>query len=108
MIRSAISVLFLALLLPPVKRIAAADPETTSKPAYYPWSETSPFVRVPKTLLEEVHILSVTITNHETMEFVLTEDFIQTFALTGPEVDQITVSTHEAIDEWRKEKVQHL
>ena len=56
----AASVLVLALVVVQVQRVSGADPDNTDTPAYYPWSETSAFVRLPKTFLDEVNILSVT------------------------------------------------
>jgi len=106
--RMAASVFVLALVVVQVHRVRGADAESTNTPPYYPWSEASAFVRVPKSFLDEVNIFSVTITNHETMEYVVSDDFTQTFALTGAQVDQLTKAINHAVEEWRIEKARQL
>lgn len=106
--RMSASVLVLAVVAGQIQWLSGADPDSTNAPAFYPWSETSAFVRVPKSFLDEVNIFSVTITNHETMEYVISDDFIQAFALTDAQVGQLTTAINHAVDEWRVEKARHL
>jgi hypothetical protein len=106
--RMAASALALASVFAQVQRLNGAAQKIINPPAAYRWSETSAFVRVPKSFLGEVNLFSVTITNFETMDYVLTEDFIQTFALTGAEVDRLTEAITAGVQEWRVEKAKHL
>jgi hypothetical protein len=75
-----------------------ANPQAGA-PRFYPWSDASPYVRLPKSLLPELNILSVTISNYETMEFVITEAFVNLCAVTPAErtklTDAVTTARHE-------------
>ncbi|MCI0626298.1 MAG: hypothetical protein L0387_32415 [Acidobacteria bacterium] len=74
----------------------------------YPWSEDSEYVRVAKKLLSELSIPSVTITNHETMQFVVTDEFIKAFKLTSSELDQVSGGIARALHEYRTVESEHL
>ena len=72
------------------------------------WSETSATVRAPKSVLSQIAIQPVVVTNFERMEFVLTDKFTQAFRLTSPEVERVTAGLAEALHQWRLEEGKHL
>jgi hypothetical protein len=74
---------------------------TPNAPEYYPWSETSEYVRVPKSFLTNLNVTPITITNFETWEFVLTEEFAKVFKLTTLEIRGVTKSLADALHEYR-------
>jgi hypothetical protein len=62
-----------------------ADESTLGAATSYPWSENSEYVQVGKDLLERISIRSVTITNGNTVQFVLAPEFVHACLLTsGP------------------------
>ncbi len=95
-------------------RIAAADAQPSStvpkvgEPASYPWSEASDYSRVPKSFLSQITIHPITMTNTETRQFVLTDEFVQTFKLTPSEVERMTASLADALHQYRMEEGRHL
>ena len=74
----------------------------------YPWSEDSEYVRVTKSILSELAIPSVTITNHEAMQFILTDEFIKTFKLTPSEVQQVSRGISDALHQYRTVEGKHF
>ncbi|HEX7859513.1 MAG TPA: hypothetical protein VF773_04260 [Verrucomicrobiae bacterium] len=67
----------------------------------YPWSESWEHLRVDKKLLRELSIPAVTVTRFETMEFSLTDEFIEIFKLTKSEVRQVTKAIADAQHAFR-------
>lgn len=80
---------------------ATGDPSTGRGVAPYRWSETSAYVRVPKTFVSEISIPAVTVTNFDNLTFVLTREFTETFLLTASEVERVTGAIVEALREFR-------
>jgi hypothetical protein len=76
-------------------------------PLFFPWSDTSPYVRVPKSFLHEINIWSVTISNYETMEFVVTEEFVNLCAVTPSERTKLTAAVANARHEYYLAKAKH-
>lgn len=95
-------------ITPPAAAQSAESSQKPAEPEIYPWSETSETVRVPKELLKELTLWSVTTTNFETMQFVLTDNFVQLFGLTSNEVQQVTAKLNGALHEYRTAWGKHL
>ena len=108
---SIVSFPFVSLM---VLRLGAADAPSAdtalkaNDAAFYPWSESSDYVRVPKRFLEQIEIRAITMTNSETRAYVLTDEFVQTFRLTRSEVERMTASLAEALHEYRTVEGKHL
>ena len=76
-------------------------------PASFPWSDASAYARIPKTLLHNLDIWSITISNHETMGYVLTQDFIDLCAVTPDEKTRLTAAVTNALHAYRTAKAKH-
>lgn len=76
-------------------------------PAFFPWSDASAYVRIPKTFLREVNLWSLAISNHETMEFVVTDDFANLCAVTPTERTKLTNAVAKALHTYRMAKAKH-
>lgn len=77
-------------------------------PEFYPWSESSEFVRVPKGFIKQVTVQSVTVTNFENFRFTLAGEFIKLFRLTPSEVERLTEGIADAMHQYRAVQAQHL
>jgi hypothetical protein len=97
----------LATLLASAAESSKSDAQTNQFKVY-PWLEDSEFARVDKRLLREISIPPVTVTNHETMQFVLTQEFVRAFRLTPPEIDQVSRAITNAQHEYRIAEGRHL
>lgn len=109
----AIYSVLLGWLIPGLRLWAAEEqPASTSSfkpdPEGYPWSETAETVRLPKSLLEQLSIQSLTMTNFETRQYLLTEPFVVTFKLSPEEVDRVTSALAAAVHEYRLAEARHL
>jgi hypothetical protein len=105
--------LTVSLLSPAPSPRAAESPRPTGgaqpdAPEVYPWSETSPTVRVPKSFLGFLNVRSVEITNHHTQEFTLASDFIDVFRVTAKEAEEVNRNLKEALHEYRTERAKHF
>ena len=85
-----------------------AGESTLETSASYPWSENSDYVRVEKDLLESISIRPVTITNFNTMQFVLAPEFVQACLLTPEETARMNAALTNALHEYRTVQGQHL
>ncbi|MBI3416326.1 MAG: hypothetical protein HY043_13610 [Verrucomicrobia bacterium] len=74
----------------------------------YPWSEDSDYARVDKSVLRELSITPVTMTNFETRQFVLTDEFMVAFKLTPLEIQQISGALADALHDYRTLEGKHL
>lgn len=84
----------------------ASDPAIVAAgPASDPRSATSEHIRVPKSFLGQLAIQAITMTNTETREFHLTDEFIKTFRLTSAEVDRLSSSLAEALHQYHPHRV---
>ena len=86
----------------------AADAQATNQSANSPWSAASPFMRVPKALLKDLRIPAVGHSSYGPIEFILPDQFVQTFLLTPDEVDRMTTSLAQSIQQLRTEKAKHF
>jgi hypothetical protein len=109
------AIAFVIILLCQPALSFSAVPADSNKPEaqvnqfqVYPWVEDSKYARVTKTLLRELSIPSVTITNHETIQFVLTDEFINAFKLMPSEIDQVSRALTNALHEYRTVEGKHF
>lgn len=77
-------------------------------PTFYPWSETSDYARVPKSFLGQLSFLSVGMTNTETRQLIITDEFIKTFKLTPSESERMTTALADALHQYRTAESKHL
>ena len=78
-----------------------ADESTLGAATSYPWSENSEYVQVGKDLLERISIRSVTITNGNTVQFVLAPEFVHACLLTSEEIERMNAALTNALHEYR-------
>jgi hypothetical protein len=93
---------------PPAAEGTGKSDIQTDRSQVYPWSEDSEYVRVAKSLLSELSLTSVTITNNETRQLVLTAEFIKAFKVTPPEIDQVSRGITNALHEYRTVEGKHF
>jgi hypothetical protein len=74
----------------------------------YPWAESSQDVRLGKDLIERISIWPVTITNFNTMQFVLTPEFVGACLLTPDEVARMGAALTNALHEYRTVQSRHF
>lgn len=99
--------LFLSIRCPAADSDARNAKPAANVPQVYPWSDASPYVRIPKTFLREINLFSITISNHETMEFVVAEEFANLCSVTPSEKKQLTSAVTNARHEYYKAKARH-
>lgn len=92
--------------------IAAAErasPLQTRAQPTYQWSETSDTVRLPKTVITNVILWGVAMTNYETARtFVLSKEFIATFLVTETEAIRVNRALANALHKYRTVEGNHL
>lgn len=83
--------------------------ETTSVPlTRHEWPESAEYVRVGKELLERIPIRPVTITDYDTMQFVLSREFVHACLLTQWEHEQMNAALNSALHEYRTIRGRHF
>ena len=65
------------------------------------WSEQSDVVLVPKYLLSDAFLPSLTVGNLDTMDFVLTDEFARKFSLSRGEIEEVNKAVGDALHEYR-------
>ncbi|MCL4180279.1 MAG: M56 family metallopeptidase [Verrucomicrobia bacterium] len=103
-----VAVTLLALVTFSTPGSELAGESTLGTPASYPWSEDSEYVRVEKDLLERISIRSVTITNGNTVQFVLAPEFVHACLLTSEEIERMNAALTNALHEYRTVQGQHF
>jgi hypothetical protein len=96
----------LSLFLRPLVGTAATNDLAALRA--YPWSESSEYIRVGKDLLDCIAVRSVVITNFNTMQYVLTPEFIAALSLTSGEVNRISTALTNRLHEYRTVQGKHF
>lgn len=86
-----------------------ATPLQTQPQPSYQWSETSDTVRLPKTMITNVILWGVAMTNYETARtYVLSKEFIAAFLVTENEALRVNRALADALHRYRTVEANHL
>ena len=88
------------------KQFAPRSKVPATAPAFYPWSESSATVRIPKSLFVD-HLRGLRVTNRDNLEFEVPEDFIAWLQLSPKEARRLGEAWAEALRSYGLAKRNH-